>query len=73
MTKRRGEDKQAKVASRWRPRLLVGLAVAAGVLLFVFANAHLVHVAVTSQPDCIPHLKAAGDAPGSFRAAKSAC
>lgn len=41
-------------------------------LLVVAANAHLVYVAVKSQPECVPHEKAMGDANG-FRAAKSAC
>jgi len=46
------------------------LLVAAGVLLFVGANAHLFYVAVQSQPECVDHLKAAGD---GYRAAKPAC
>lgn len=48
------------------------LLVPAGLLLVAAANAHLVYVAVTSQPDCVPHLKEAGSG-GSYRAAKSAC
>lgn len=53
-------------------RSLVLLALALGVILFIVANVHLVHVAVTSQPDCVPHLKSTeGD--GTFRAARSAC
>jgi hypothetical protein len=58
---------------RWKPRIVVSVMVAAGVLLFVIANVHLVHVAFTSQPDCVPHLKTAGDTSGSYRAARSAC
>ena len=57
----------------WR---LISLAiVAAGTLLFVGANTHLVYVAFTSQPDCVPHAKTAGQdgAGGDFRAAGSAC
>jgi hypothetical protein len=46
--------------------------VPAGLLLVAAANAHLVYVAVTSQPVCVPHLKEAGTG-GSYRAAKSAC
>jgi hypothetical protein len=46
--------------------------VPAGLLLVAAANAHLVYVAVTSQPECVPHLKEAGTS-GSYRAAKSAC
>lgn len=52
-------------------RLLIGAAVViVGVLLL--ANAHLVYVAFSSQPDCVTHLKGGGE-PGTFRAAKSAC
>ena len=52
----------------------VGLVVAGLVILVLAANAHLVYVAVTSQPDCVPHLKQADAGhSGSFRAARSAC
>ncbi len=47
------------------------LAVAAGLLLVAGANAHLVYVAVTSQPACVAHLRA-GEA-GGLSAARSAC
>lgn len=53
-----------------------GLFVLAAVLfaaILVFANAHFVYVALSSQPDCVPHLKSSGEASGSFRAAKSSC
>jgi len=40
--------------------------------LLLLANAHLVYVAVGSQPDCVPHAKAAGEG-GTFRAARPAC
>lgn len=43
-----------------------------GVLLLAAANAHLVYVAVSSQPECVDHLKNVGD-DGRYRAAKSAC
>jgi hypothetical protein len=55
---------------RWR--LLVATGVVAGMALLVAANAHLVHVALVSQPDCVPHAKLPGEG-GSFRAARSAC
>ena len=55
---------------RWKSAWM--LLVPAGLLLVAGANAHLVYVAVTSQPDCVPHLKEAGT-DGSYRAAKSAC
>ena len=55
-----------------RARMLAWVLIPAAVLLFVSANIHLVYVAIDSQPDCVPHLKEAGDG-GRFRAAKSAC
>lgn len=47
--------------------------VATGIAVFAFANAHLVYVAVSSQPDCVAHLKAPSGDAKTFRAAKSAC
>lgn len=60
---------------RARPMLVAGLIVGAGVLLLAIANAHLIYVAVTSQPECVPHLKGGETAAGtgSFRAAKPSC
>ena len=55
-----------------RIRLLVWVLVPLAILLFAAANIHLVYVAVTSQPDCVPHLKDPGG-DGQFRAARSAC
>ncbi len=49
------------VSRRWT----IGL-VATGLVLLVAANAHLVFVAVTSQPECV-------DRAGAFQAAKSSC
>tara|TARA_R110002110_G_scaffold322150_7_gene534556 strand:+ start:13405 stop:13620 length:216 start_codon:yes stop_codon:yes gene_type:complete len=48
---------------------------ALGLLIVLLANAHLVYVAVTSQPDCVDHIRSSEvPAPaGSFSAAKSAC
>lgn len=65
----------AETAPRRSWRRIALLIAAAVILVFVAANAHLVYVAVTSQPDCVPHVKAIdGSVPtGSFRAAKSAC
>ena len=62
----------AQTASGRRRWTSAWLLVPAGLLLVAAANAHLVYVAVTSQPDCVPHLKEAGTG-GSYRAAKSAC
>ena len=49
--------------------LLVPAAVA---VLFFGANAHMLYVAVKSQPECVAHLKESGRA-GQFMAAKPAC
>lgn len=53
-------------------RVWVWLTVALGIGVLFAANAHLVFVAVTSQPDCVTHSKARG-ADGTYRAARSAC
>lgn len=58
--------------SRLNWRLLSVLIAGAILALFVAANAHLVYVAVKSQPDCVPHVKTSGDG-DRFRAARSAC
>jgi hypothetical protein len=56
-----------------RTRLLVLLAVAAVLSVLVAANAHLVYVAVTSQPDCVSHTKSGSADKGAYSAARSAC
>ena len=38
--------------------LVVWLLIPAAVLLFAGANAHLIYVAFSSQPECVDHLKA---------------
>jgi hypothetical protein len=62
---------EAPKRTRW-PVLAWSLA-AAVLLVVAVANAHLVYVAVASQPDCVAHLKEAGSKEGAFRAAKPAC
>ena len=42
------------------------------VAVIVAANAHLVWVALKSQPDCVAHSRSAGEG-GDYRAARSAC
>ncbi|WP_168801065.1 hypothetical protein [Peteryoungia ipomoeae] len=42
-------------------------------VVLIAANAHLAYVAISSQPDCVAHLKDKGGQPGQFRAAKPAC
>jgi hypothetical protein len=58
-----------------RAKTTILLAVAAGLLLVIGANAHLVYVAVTSQPECVAHLRPGeGDAQADmFSAAQSNC
>lgn len=53
-------------------RLVALLIASASVVILIAANAHLVYVALASQPDCVPHAKEAGQN-GAFRAARSAC
>ena len=53
-------------------RLVSFFIVGAGALVFIGANAHLVHVALTSQPDCVEHLKTEGQ-DGVYRAARPSC
>jgi hypothetical protein len=55
---------------------MVWLGVGAGLLVLALANAHLVYIAFSSEPGCVPHMKQIGTTSGvgaSFRAAKSAC
>jgi hypothetical protein len=60
---------EASQRSARRLFIIVGL-VMAGIL--VAANAHLVYVAFSSQPECVTHLKGEGE-PGTYSAANSAC
>lgn len=48
----------------------IGLGIVA---LVAVANTHLVYVALATQPECVPHIKAPDGTGGAFRAAKSAC
>jgi hypothetical protein len=57
-----------------RGRGWIWLMVGAGLALVIGANWHLVHVAVSSQPDCVAHVRGgAAGSPGAFSAAKSSC
>lgn len=57
-----------------RGRMAIALAVLGGLALVAAANAHLLYVAITSQPECVAHLKPGeAGAAGSFHAARSAC
>ncbi|OJT97856.1 MAG: hypothetical protein BGN83_19480 [Rhizobium sp. 63-7] len=61
---------QAKQAGMRIPKWIWAALVVA---VFCGANAHLVYVAITSQPQCLDHLKERGDQPGAFRAASPSC
>jgi hypothetical protein len=56
-------------------RLAIWLLVAAGLVAVGVANWHLIHVAITTAPDCIAHVRPGeGDgAHGSLSAAQSSC
>ena len=54
------------------PALVWLLIPAAAAVLFVGANAHMLYVAIKSQPECVAHLKEPGSG-GQFMAAKPAC
>lgn len=55
-----------------RTKLWIVCLVCSILAVIILANMHLVYVAVTSQPDCVPHLKEIGSG-GTFRAAQSSC
>jgi hypothetical protein len=52
-------------------RLKIWILISAAIFVFAAANIHLLYVALTSQPACVPHAKGAGE--GGYIAAKSAC
>lgn len=57
----------------WR-RIIIGTAIALTIMgIFLAANAHLLYVALQSQPDCVAHAKAGEAMAGQFSAAKSSC
>lgn len=60
-----------------RRKAVLWLAIGLGLLLIVAANGHLVYVAMSTQPDCVDHLRTGDVSTDSdrtqFRAAKSAC
>jgi hypothetical protein len=62
-------------AKQPRTRAFLWVAIAAGLLLVLIANSHLVYMAVVSQPECVAHVRQ-GDGPqedGKFSAARSSC
>ena len=58
-----------------RTKVVLWAAVGAGLLLLLIANSHLVYMAVTSQPECVAHVRQGeGSAKdGKFSAARSSC
>jgi hypothetical protein len=56
-------------------RLAIWLLLGFGMLVVVAANGHLVYVAMTSQPDCVAHVRhgEGNSTQGRFGAAKSSC
>lgn len=67
-----GTANETRRPGRINWRLTSFLIVAAGLALLAGANGHLVHVALTSQPDCVQHLKTEGQN-GAYRAARPSC
>lgn len=59
---------------RWKMKSVVWVSVGLGLAVLVAANTHLVYVAVSSQPDCVAHLRQGeGNGKDSFSAATSSC
>ena len=73
MTAVQGMPSAASPPPRKRGWLMLGILLAAAGLVVAGANFHLVYVAVSSQPDCVPHLKAPDGQAGTFRAAQPSC
>lgn len=59
-------------ARPFRARRVV-LLVLLGAAALIAANIHLVYVAVTSQPDCVVHVKRGDSNAGTYGAARPAC
>lgn len=66
---------RAPALSCARRKTALWIAIGAGLLLLAGANAHLVYVAVTSQPDCVTHVRQGetGTAAAGYSAARSSC
>jgi hypothetical protein len=57
-----------------KAKSIVCLSIGLGLIVLVAANAHLLYVAVSSQPDCVAHLQhGEGNGTNSFSAATSSC
>ncbi|WOS61940.1 hypothetical protein [Sinorhizobium fredii] len=60
-------------AATQRSRSVLAWWIFAAAVIFLGANAHLLYVAIDSDPGCVAHLKGMASAPGQYRAAKSSC
>ena len=62
-------------ARQIRTKAVLWVAVGAGLLLLLIANSHLVYVAITSQPECVAHVRQGEGSgrDGKFSAARSSC
>lgn len=59
-----------KLIFGWR---ICTLALVGAILaIIIAANSHLVAVAISSQPECVPHIRL-NDGDGRYQAARSAC
>ena len=58
----------------WKAKSIAWLSIGLGLIVLAAANAHLLYVAVSSQPDCVAHLRhGEGSGTNSFSAATSSC
>lgn len=66
---------EAQARRPTRGKAAIYFLIASLLALVIIANWHLVHVAMTSQPDCVAHVRqdARKVAAGGFSAAQSAC
>ena len=64
-----------KAAPRISARAMALMLAGAGAAILIAANAHLVVVALESQPDCVSHAKTADHSahPTQYRAARPSC
>ena len=56
-----------------RSRVIATALGAIALAVFIGANAHLIAVSFSSQPACVPHLKAPQEGAAQLRAAVSSC
>jgi hypothetical protein len=63
----------ADTGQRSRTILRLWLLVTIAVAVMIAANAHLVYVATSSQPECVAHLRQGEGTPSRFSAAQSSC